>query len=211
MVFEKKEVVEVVGVVASGKTTLAKKIAEQTGATYIDIDLYLHNPFLIAVSNNRGRYSFITGLSFSYERSKKIPDVKSALKKNSVILDQGFDMGLYTYSTNAYKQQAMTKDEYGFLVRLHKEFMRKAPSINTTVVLNPSTETIQERIEKRGRPHEKKYSADYIEGLRECLRVYINTLRITKSRKSIIICSDKKISTIGLKQKSLVSLIKKNI
>ena len=177
--------------------------------TYLDIDLHIHNPFLVASVEDRKRYAFITGLSFSHERSLMIPEVIRSIKENSAILDQGFDMGLYTYSANAYKQKAMIKEEYEFLVKLHKEFMRGAPPIDITIVLDPSIKTTFERISKRGRPHEKKYSHDYILGLRTSFHQYITMLQKSKTRKSIIICSQNHIHTVGASQKLLVNLIRR--
>ena len=208
----KSKIIEVIGIVASGKTTLSKKLATLLQMEYVDIDLYLDNPILTSVSSNRERFSFVTGLHFSYERSKKIQDVQKLMKKRSVILDQGFDMGLYTYSANAFQQKLMTKEEYEFLVTLHKDFMKDSPIIDTTIILDPSIESIFSRIKNRGREHEKQYSAQYIRGLMAEFHKYINVLQSGRSRKTVIICSsNKEIYTIGKKQEKLVTILKQNI
>lgn len=181
------QIIEIIGLPGSGKTTLAHHLSKHLDFQYFDIDLYLKNPFLPFVAKNPKKYAFITGLHFSYVRSLKIPLLKQFIKTNSIVLDQGFDMGFYMYTKNHFLgTKIMTREEYDFLELLHLLFMKNAPSITTTVVLDFPVFVLMKRIISRGREHEKFYSPTLMKQWRARLLAYYKDLIRNKKRKSVI-------------------------
>lgn len=209
--FSKKQIVEIIGNVASGKTTLSKKLSNLSNAKYIDIDLFITNPFLELHSKDPSRWAFITGLHFSHQRSLQIPKVSNLLQKTPIILDSGFDMGIHVYSKTAFIKNEMTKDEWNLLLAIHNSFMRQLPPTPTTLYIDLPVETILTRIRLRGRNHEQKYyTKSYVKELQAQLDEYIRQLVKSKKRKSIIFYSPvtKEVKTLGKKQETLEAFLK---
>lgn len=207
--FSSNKLFEVIGLPGSGKTTLAKKISSISNLKYIDIDLYLDNPFLSLFSSNPQKYAFITGVKFSYDRSKQISKVKSLLQKQSVILDQGFDSGFYIYSKNHLVQGRILKNEFEFMQTLHNSFMRNKPKVHTSVVIQLPISHIIERIIKRGRSIEKQYNINYLLQLNSCYLDYQKNLINSNMRKGLILYyGTNKIKRVGKPDIKLLSMIK---
>ena len=183
-ILDSNHIIEVVGNVGSGKTTLAQKIAKSFRATYIDVDPYTANDFLSAYSKDKSRWAFTTALQFSVERSKIIQKVNEL--KKSVVLDHGFDSGLFMYPWTSYKTGEMNKQEWIFLQKLHYEFMKNLPIITTTIFIHASTSTIIKRLAERGRAHEKHYTKEYVVRLQKGVNQYKKILIKERSRKNII-------------------------
>lgn len=195
--FKHGEIIEVIGNVGSGKSTLTKKITKNSNLKYFDVDLFESNPFLSDVVQDRKRWAFTTGLFFSFKRSETIENLISTLINNSVILDQGYDMGIKIYSKNNFKDNQMTAEEWELLSQIHSRLTSHLPKISTTIYIDTPTDKILKRIKERGRVHEKSYTREYIENLKQRLDEYINEIK--SNRDSIIIWNpvNKTINYIG--------------
>lgn len=180
----KNTIVEVVGNVGTGKTTLSKKLAKKLGAKYIDVDPFVENPFLQLYVKNRKKLAFTTALHFSYSRSELIPKVTTTLP-SPIILDHGFESGLFMYPLSSFQLGEMTEDEWEFLQKIHAKLMEKLPPVTISIFLNLDSKSIMERLKKRGRQHEALYSQKYIEQLQKGLDEYKKLLIKKRLRKSI--------------------------
>src|SRR3989344_320935 len=209
--FAKNYSLEIVGSVASGKTTLAKMLSRYSNLQYFNTDLYTSNPFLKLYPKNRKKWSFITGLQFSYKRSQRIKSLIEILKRRPIVLDQGFDMGLYVYSKNCFLQGEMIMEEWKLLEKLHGMFMKKLPSIKISILLNIPEAEITKRIMKRGRTHEKNYLGSYIQQLNNMLLDYKGMLYKRNLRETIITYDqlNNNFQYLGKKNDKLTFLVKK--
>jgi deoxyadenosine/deoxycytidine kinase len=192
--FPEGTLLEVVGNVASGKTTLAKKLPKVTNLKYQDTDLFENNPFLIPSVENPKRWVFTEELYFYFLRSKRIPEVVSSLKKNPIILDQGFHMPSYMYTNNRLKQGHMTKEEWNFINGLFEVLTKEAPVPNAIIFLDVPIQELTRRMNGRGRKgkreHEKLYTGEYLKQLNIGLLEYISQMK--KEGKSILTYDYKK-------------------
>lgn len=195
------KLIEVLGLPGSGKTTIAKSLSNKLSYTYFDLDLFQANPFFIDYPSNPEKYAFIVGLYFSYHRTQQIQRLSKDLKKNNIVLDQGFNIGLYMYSHSAYINKKMTKKEWLFLQELHKYFIGKdnLPHIDVTIFIEEPIDVLVSRITDRGRKHEVTYQKKYLSNLLKSYNQYKQNLIKSKSRKTIISYSSttKTISCIG--------------
>ncbi len=197
-------IVEVVGNVGSGKTTLSKELAKKLSAKYIDVDPFIENPFLPSYVLDMKRWAFSTALHFSFMRSKMIDKVEKTTKK-IVILDHGFESGLHMYPWASFQNGEMTNEEWHFLQQLHNEFMENLPTVNTTIFIHVTTAEIMKRLKARGREHEKHYTIKYVESLQKGLNEYRKKLLKNSLRLTIIdyYPESKKLKTTGLRNVKL--------
>ena len=177
--FSDNTLVEVIGNVASGKTTLAKKLPEYTNLAYADIDLFEENPFMVPSVEDPTRWVFTEEVYFDFLRSKQIPKVLEELKHTPLVLDQGFHMPFYMYTINRYKQKHMTEKEWEFAQKLHSHLLEGAPVASTAVFLDVPVDVLLQRMNARGRKdereHEKLYTREYLTQLEVGLREYVKT------------------------------------
>jgi len=178
-------IIEIVGNVGTGKTTFSRMLAKKLEIKYLDIDPFVENPFLPLYVKNRKKWAFATALHFSYSRSKLISNV-IATKPLPIVLDHGFNSGLFMYPRASYKLGEMTKNEWEFLKEIHYKLMESLPPITISIFLTLNSKTIVKRLKKRGRPHEAHYSQKYIEQLQKGLDEYKNKLKKEKLRDTII-------------------------
>ncbi len=213
ILFPQKTVVEVVGNVASGKTTLSKKLPQFSNLTYQDTDLFENNPFMIPSVTDPKRWVFTEELYFYYLRSKKIPEVLSALKKTPLVLDQGFHMPSYMYTDNRLRQNQMTRDEWEFMRELFNHLTHKAPIPQIVIYLDVPVFELSRRMDIRGREkereHEKLYTNTYLKQLNVGLLEYVEGMKKNKRNKTVITFDHKSHSfkTFGEPQKELIDIL----
>lgn len=213
LIFEKGTLVEVVGNVASGKTTVSKQLPKFTNLTYQDTDLFENNPFMIPSVTNPKRWVFTEELYFYYLRAKKIPDVLKALKKTPLVLDQGFHMPLFMYTDNRLRQKQMTHDEWRFIRNLFAHLTHEAPIPDIVIHLDLPVMELTKRMDKRGREkereHEKLYTDKYLKQLNKGLVEYVESIKQNKITKSVVVYNFKKKSfeTTGKPQGQLIDIL----
>lgn len=173
-------IIEVIGNVAAGKTTFAKKIAKLSNAVYIDTDLYLENPFLSLYVHQPKRWAFSTGIQFSHQRAQRIDYIMKKMAESPIVLDHGFHMGINVYSRHEFLEERMTDDEWKLLQSVHEALMKSAPEIALTVFLDVPVPILMERIKQRGRKHEQEYSTRYVTQLEKRFHEYRDTLKKKK-------------------------------
>lgn len=204
-------IIEIVGNVGSGKTTLSKRMSKDIKCKYINADPYLENPFLPLFIKNKSKWSFITGLHFAYYRALEASKSIKFVGKIPLVVDHGFETGLYMYSKNEFLNKQMNKDEWDFLKVLHDGFMEKANlKPNIIIFIEVDMPTIAKRLKERGRAHEQSYSKKYILELQERLNEYKLMLIQNKARETVITVSPQKkqLSVSGKPQSTIVNYLK---
>lgn len=201
-------IIEVIGNVASGKTTATRKIAQATTFEYIDIDVYAKNPFLPLFVKDPKRWTFTNDLYFSLIRSQQIPVMLKRMTFSPLILDSSLDMGIYVYSKSCYIQGKMTLGEWEFLQKLHKTLLQKEPTVYATIFIDVPINALMDRIARRGRTHEQDYTRKYVTQLQERLDEYKKDMTALKTRKIVATYHqlEKKIEFHGKEDKKISKL-----
>ncbi len=201
-------IIEVIGNVASGKTTATKKTAQLTTFEYIDIDVYTKNPFLPLFVEDPKRWTFTSDLYFSLIRSQQIPLMLKRMTFAPLILDSSLDMGMYVYSKSCFLQGKMTQDEWIFLQKSHKTLMQKEPPVYATIFIDVPIDALMNRIIRRGRAHEQDYTRKYVLQLQERLDEYKQDMIALKTRKVVATYHqlEKKLQFHGKEDKKLEKL-----
>lgn len=153
----------VLGNIASGKTTASQLLAKELKATLVDADLFEENPFLQMYVNDRPRWSFANELYFTRSRLKKLANVKTILKKSTVVVDSGLWMSTWVYARNHLKQGTMTAAEWQFYLDLTYDIKKNTyDDEDLVVLLKAPAQLLLKRIDIRGREFEKAYDKEYL-------------------------------------------------
>ncbi|MBI2033333.1 MAG: deoxynucleoside kinase [Candidatus Levybacteria bacterium] len=185
ILFPADTIIEVVGNVGSGRTTICKKIAKISNLNCHLIKTHTTNPFLSKYVKNQERWAFTTDVQFTYERAKQVHQIVRHLKESPLIIDNSFDMHLYVYSKNEYLEGEMNQDEWELLQKIQRELLRETPPITATIFLDVPIDMIMKRIEERAREHELEYSKKYLTQLQDRIAEYRKDLIALKKRKTI--------------------------
>ena len=150
------------GNIGAGKTTLAKKLAEDFNAKLIR-EQFADNPFLPKFYNDQERYSFPLELSFLADRYNQI-------KKEVFNLELFYSMLIadYYFAKSAiFAENTLKKDELNLFRRIFNIIFDSMPKPDLYVYLHASTDKLLKNIARRGREYETSITADYLEKIQK--------------------------------------------
>lgn len=155
--FSNLNFIAIEGNIGAGKTTLAKKIAEDHNGKLV-LERFADNPFLPKFYEDQGRYAFPLEMSFLADRYQQFTDDTSQfdLFKNFMVSD--YDI----YKSLIFAQVTLQKDEFKLYRKLFNLMYREVRKPNIYVYLYQSTERLLESIKKRGRAYEQSIESDYL-------------------------------------------------
>lgn len=172
------KIITVIGNVGSGKTTLAKILAEKLSGILIDADPYALNPFLPLYAENHARWALATELFFTLSRATHLSSELKKDKSQTKIIDSGLLMGIEVYAKHHRKAGTMTKEEWSLFKKLTKDSVNsKLIYPDLVIYCRCDIRTCLERIETRGRKFETHHSRKYLKNLETNLEVLIRKLK----------------------------------
>jgi deoxyadenosine/deoxycytidine kinase len=158
---ERYRYVVVEGPIGAGKTSLARVLAERTGAQALleDPD---SNPFLPGFYQDRGRYALPTQLYFLFQRATQVralsqPDLFSGVTVADFMIDK--DM--------LFARLTLNDDEFALYRQVYAQLQPSAPAPDLVVYLQASAETLVERVRRRGVDYERGIPDEYLVRLAE--------------------------------------------
>lgn len=170
--------ITIIGNVGSGKTTLAKILAEKLPGILIDADPYTLNPFLPHYAENHARWALATELFFTTARATHLSTELKKDKSKTKIIDSGLLMGIEVYAKHHRKAGTMTKDEWTLFKKLTKDSVNsKLIYPDLVIYCHCDIRTCLERIEARGRKFETHHSRKYLKNIETNLEILISKLK----------------------------------
>jgi deoxyadenosine/deoxycytidine kinase len=150
------------GNIGVGKTTLAKKLAKDTGANVV-LEEFNENPFLPRFYDNREKYAFPLELSFLAQRYKQLKNLfaQSSLFMPLTISDYHLTKSLVFAKINL-DDEYYTKFRSMFYILYHS-----VPKPDLMVYLNSSLDNILKNIHSRSRPYEKTIEKKYLQKIHD--------------------------------------------
>ena len=176
--------IAVAGNIGSGKTTLTRLLAQHYGwePKYEDVDV---NPYLSDFYNDMQRWSFNVQIYFLNKRLKGIVEIqKSDL---NVIQDRTIFEDANIFAPNLHAMGLLsTRDfeNYKSLFELMNSLVRPPDLL---IYLKASIPTLVSQIQKRGREYESGIRVDYLQGLNDRYKEWIDGY---KDGKKLIINVD---------------------
>lgn len=167
------------GNIGAGKTTLAKKIAEEYNAKMIPED-FAENPFLPKFYKNPDKYSFPLELSFLADRYQQLNnEIRTRdLFKPFIVADYYFTKSLI------FAQNTLSDDEYGLYRRIFNIIYDSIPKPDLYVYLFCDIDTLMRNIHKRGRSYEQNIQPEYLEKIQNG---YFDYMKLHQDEMSFLV------------------------
>jgi len=171
--------VAIEGNIGAGKTTLARKIADEHNAKLV-LERFADNPFLPKFYNDQSRYAFPLEMSFLADRYQQFTDdtTQFDLFKNFMVSD--YDI----YKSLIFAQITLQKEEFKLYRKMFNFMYNEVKKPDIYIFLYQRTERLLENIKKRGRAYEQGIDKEYLEKIN---RGYFDFLKGFPHRKSMII------------------------
>jgi deoxyguanosine kinase len=167
------------GNIGAGKTTLARKVADQFNARLI-LERFADNPFLPKFYKEPDKYSFPLELSFLADRYKQLKEelVAQDLFKSFTVADYYFMKSL------VFAASTLSGDEYNLYRQIFYIIYGSLPKPDIYVYLHLNPDKLLLNIEKRGRNYEQSISREYLKKIEES---YFSFFRQNPENKYLII------------------------
>lgn len=158
------------GNIGAGKTTLATRLAGDTGARLI-LEQFSDNPFLARFYQDPDRYAFQLELSFLSERYQQI---KSEMGHPD-LFGQPVISDYYLAKSFIFSKHNLKQDEMRLFEKLFSIISPQAPRPDLYVYLHRPVDQLIENIRKRGRKYEQNISFDYLKEIQEGYFAFFKT------------------------------------
>ena len=167
------------GCIGAGKTTLAKKLAEDFNGKLI-LEEFEGNPFLPKFYEDPERHAFPVELYFMAERFKHLKNLLSEadIFKSFTVSDFLFQKSLI-FATNNLKE-----DEAKLYRMLFDIINLSLPKPDIVLYLYAPVEKLQQNIKRRGRDFEKNISSDYLDKIQ---RAYLDYFKMQNQSRVVLL------------------------
>jgi deoxyadenosine/deoxycytidine kinase len=156
-----KEDIAIIGMMASGKTTIGKKIANELGYTFFE-ESFEGCPTLEAFYQDPANWALETEVWFLLEKARQHKQIRDFA--GSTICDSPIQTCIGVFIPAMYEDGFLSLTEYNLLNNLYDEFISQlTPKPDKFIYLNCTTETLMDRIKKRGRSFEQNCNESYLD------------------------------------------------
>ena len=158
---EKCRYIVVEGPIGAGKTSLARLLAERSGSAEL-LEDPAANPFLPGFYEDPARYALPTQLFFLFQRLNHVRELSQAdLFRRATISDFILD------KDPLFARLTLNDDELRLYQQIYAQLKPQAATPDLVIYLQASTETLIERVRRRGVGYERGISEDYLLRLAE--------------------------------------------
>ncbi len=166
-----KNSVVVAGNIGVGKSTLVGLLSHRLGWKPF-YEPEAENPYLVDFYQDMRAWAFQSQVFFLSRRLRAhrqlLDHPTSAIQDRSVYEDAEI------FAANLYHQNLMDERDYRSYCELYQVLMEFLPPPDLVIYLRASVNTLQARIEQRGRAYERTISAEYLERLNSLYDAWIS-------------------------------------
>jgi deoxyadenosine/deoxycytidine kinase len=159
------------GPLASGKTTLAGRLAEHRRTRAI-MEAVANHPLIDDFYKDPVTYALETEMIFTIMHYHDIARaVKEGMFDQEVISDLFFD------GVEAYTSYTLSQDNRKAFVPLVRSLQERLPTPTQVLYLDASTGFLMDRVRERGREYERYMTFDYLDGINTAFKEFIKGYR----------------------------------
>jgi deoxyadenosine/deoxycytidine kinase len=156
---EKYPYIVIEGPIGSGKTTLARKLAER-----FPVDLLLENaaanPFLPKFYQDLERYALPTQMFFLFQRAGQVGEMSQRdFFSNATVAD------FFLEKDPLFARITLNDEEYNLYRQVYQHLHIQAPQPDLVIYLQTPVDALLERVEQRNIGYEQTITRDYLENL----------------------------------------------
>ena len=158
-IFNKFPYIVIEGPIGSGKTTLAKMLAEKFSTELLSEKAEI-NPFLSRFYQDAQRYALPTQLFFLFQRSRQIADMNQRdMFSKPTVAD------FFLEKDPLFARLNLDDEEYALYHQIYQHLQLKSPKPDLVIYLQTPIDELAERIEERNISYEQDIPREYIERL----------------------------------------------
>jgi deoxyadenosine/deoxycytidine kinase len=151
--------VVVEGPIGAGKTSLARRLAQVSGA-HLVLEQPDENPFLARFYRDRARYALQTQLFFLFQRVQQLRELQQLDLFHRLVV------GDFLLDKDAlFARLTLADDELKLYDQIHAQIAPQAPAPDLVVYLQAAPETLAERVARRGHATESGITTAYLRAL----------------------------------------------
>ena len=150
------------GTIGCGKTSLAKRIAEDLQAKLF-LERFAENPFLPKFYDDADRYAFPLEMSFLADRFKQQRELSEQLN----LFGQGVVSDYEVHKSLIFTQFTLSSDEFALYRTIFYNMMPDVQKPDLYILLKQTTPRLLTNIKKRGRSYERTIDAEYLDKVRQ--------------------------------------------
>lgn len=160
--FSQTNFIAIEGNIGAGKTTLAKKIANDFNAKLV-LERFADNPFLPKFYEDQSRYAFPLEMSFLADRYQQFTEDTTQYDLFRSFMVSDYDI----YKSLIFAQITLQKDEFELYRKLFNLMYKEVKKPRVYVYLYQTTERLIENIQKRGRDYEQNIEPLYLDKINQ--------------------------------------------
>lgn len=158
---DKYRYVVVEGPIGAGKTSLARKLAEQCGGAML-LEGPEENPFLANFYRDPKRHALPAQLFFLFQRAAQVRDLsQSDMFRQLTVADFMLD------KDPLFAQLTLNDDELKLYQQIYAYLKLQVPTPDLVIYLQASNQTLIERVARRAASYEKDISDEYLTRLND--------------------------------------------
>ena len=155
------------GPIGVGKSTLARRLASHLNA-HLLLERPEDNPFLERFYADRKRYAMQTQLAFLFQRVEQYRELTQPgmFGAPRIVSDFIFDKDAL------FARLTLSDDEYRLYAQIHAQTAPLVPRPDLVIWLQADTETLLQRVQRRGLAMERSIDAEYLQRLSDAYAEY---------------------------------------
>jgi len=154
---EKYKFIVIEGPIGVGKTTLARKLANNLNSELL-LEKFLENPFLEKFYKDIDKYALSTQLHFLLQRKADLSKLDSVGSNN-----KNYVSDYFINKDKLFAKTVLSRNEFELYTKIFDALNITTPKPDLIIYLQAEPDTLLERIKLRGNGFEKNITKDYLQ------------------------------------------------